>query len=89
MSKNRPDAETFDIPIQRTIFGRGRAACANVVFWTTDVAGQKKAMLQSAPYVHSLGNGQKIWLFWTTTCIFWTAIYVADKVFLDHQRSVK
>ena len=39
MSKNRPDAGTLDIPIQRTIFGRGRAACANVVFWTTDVAG--------------------------------------------------
>jgi hypothetical protein len=54
--QNRPDAGTFDIPIQRAIFGRkvclpeflrSRAASTGslreCLFWTTDVAGLAKS----------------------------------------------
>src|SRR5215831_10764258 len=54
MSKNRPDAGTVDITIQRAIFGR---------------------------------RSVRIRLFWTPTCIFWTAI--CGFVLWDRNQSVQ
>src|SRR6516162_9035044 len=55
--KMRPSisvAGTFDIPIQRTIFGRGLSVR---VF---EIASRQHANI----------------IFWTTACIFWTAVNV-------------
>jgi hypothetical protein len=52
-------------------FLRSRAASTGSLrecrFWTNDVAGPVKSDAAIC--------GQKIRLFWATTCIFWTAIY--------------